>query len=223
MDLPRRRAPSRFRPPLEPLTLPFPVVEVWFAPDQVVERLVVASPDADLVAVGVLDDPELVPVRKEGDADGLVAGVVYAVRAGRPYREAHDIARFQSRFAFRSPKRRRSSNDDQPLLVAPVEVVRANRLARRELVDRHPDPGRTKHRPELRRSGAKSRRVTLVTARGTAKEVERFHRASMNTSSSRRAAACLRALVAQPPRRRAQTSLRAAGTHYDSLVDPAAR
>jgi hypothetical protein len=45
-----------------PSTLSFPVVEVRAAPDHVVERLVVASPDADLVAVGVLDDPELVRV-----------------------------------------------------------------------------------------------------------------------------------------------------------------
>jgi catechol 2,3-dioxygenase-like lactoylglutathione lyase family enzyme len=30
----------------------------------VVERVVVAPPDADLVAVGVLDDPELVPFEK---------------------------------------------------------------------------------------------------------------------------------------------------------------
>src|SRR5829696_6928288 len=73
---------------------------------------------------------------KAVDADGLIAGVVYAVRAGRPYREANDIARFQSLFTFRSPNRWRSSNDEEPLLVAPVEVIRANRLSRRELVDR---------------------------------------------------------------------------------------
>ena len=37
---------------------------------------------------------------KNGDADGFVTGFVYAVRAGRPYRKANDIARYERRFAF---------------------------------------------------------------------------------------------------------------------------
>jgi hypothetical protein len=86
---------------------------------------------------------------------------------------------FERRFAFRSSKRRRSRDDDQPLLVAPVEVIRADCLSRRKFVNRQPEPRRTQDRPELRRSDAKSRRVTFVTARRTAKEIERLHRASM--------------------------------------------
>jgi hypothetical protein len=56
-----------------------------------VERLVLAAPHADLVAVALLDDAELVLVGEQGDAGGLVARVVDPVRALRTHREADDI------------------------------------------------------------------------------------------------------------------------------------
>jgi hypothetical protein len=131
------RAGSRvmsFRPlGARQLTLPFPVVEVWAAPNDVVERLVVASPDPDLVAVGILDDPELVRVRKQGHADVFVAGVADAVGASRPHREADDIAPLRAPFrlpefeasAFprrRSATPRRPSGSDTGRLPVPAEV-----------------------------------------------------------------------------------------------------
>src|SRR5580704_15921792 len=112
--------------PLGPLAVP--VVEVRAAPDDVVERLVIAAPDANLVAVGIFDDAELVLVGEKGDAGGVVARVVHPVRSLRTHREADDIARLQHPFTGRRPNRRRSGNHDQPLLITPVEVIRANRL-----------------------------------------------------------------------------------------------
>src|SRR5690242_16941801 len=52
-----------------------PVIELGRTADQVIECLVVAPPDTDLVAVGILDDAELVPVREQGHANGLLTCV----------------------------------------------------------------------------------------------------------------------------------------------------
>src|SRR5262245_28500831 len=89
------------------LTLSIPVIELRGAADHVVERLVMAPPDTDLVAVGIFDDAELVRVRKQGDADEAFARVADAMRAGGTYGEAHDVAGFERPFAFGSPKRGR--------------------------------------------------------------------------------------------------------------------
>jgi len=50
------------RPPVSSVPLAVPVIEVRAAPDHVVERLVMAAPDANLVAVRIFDDAELVLV-----------------------------------------------------------------------------------------------------------------------------------------------------------------
>src|SRR5262249_42549756 len=153
----------------EPLAVP--VVEVRTPPDHVVQRLVMAAPDANLVAVGIFDDAELVLVGEKGDAGGVVARVVGPVRAVRTYREADDIARFPRLFAVRRPTRWRPGNDDQPLLVAPVEVIRANRLSRRQVIDGHREARRSEPWRELRGLRAESGRITLVADCLVAKEI----------------------------------------------------
>src|SRR5581483_1960389 len=159
--------------------LSVPVVELGGAADQVVEGLVVAPPDPDLVAVGVFDDAELVRVRAEGDTGGLLARVGDAMRAGGTGGKAHDVAGFERPFALGSPERGRPGDDDQPLLVAPVEVIGADRLPRRQLVDRHPEPGGSQPRPDPGGSNPEPGRIALVTARVAVEQVERLDAASI--------------------------------------------
>src|SRR4051794_2452480 len=116
------------------LAFAVPVLEVGGAPEHVV---LPAGPDADLVAVRVLRDPELVLRREDGDADRLgtaVADPVGPVGAGR---EADRVARPELPLALRRPDGHRPGQHDRPLLVGPLEVVRADRLAGRQLIDRH--------------------------------------------------------------------------------------
>src|SRR5262249_38617809 len=77
------------------------------------------------------------------------------------------------------PDRWRSGDGDQPLLVAPVEVIRANRLPRGKVIHGHREARRSEPWRELRGMRAVSGRITLVTDRLVAKEVERIHEESI--------------------------------------------
>ena len=86
------------------------------------------------------------------------------VRAGRPLGEADDVAGPQRPLALRRPQHRVAAEDEHPLLVRVLVVVRADRLARRQLVDRRAQLRGAERRPEARRAGAEARRVVVVRA-----------------------------------------------------------
>src|SRR5205085_12674398 len=95
---------------------------------------------ADLVAVGVFGDADVALRREDRDAHRLFRGVAEVVRAVRAFREADGVAGLDLALAFGRAQRRPAGDDDQPFLVGPLEVVRADRLARRQVVDAHPEP-----------------------------------------------------------------------------------
>ena len=107
-----------------------------------------ARPDPDLVAVRVDGDPELVLRREDGDPHRFAGCVPHVMCPRRPGREADDVARLEHPLAVGAAERRAARDDDQPLLVGPFEVVRADRLAGRQVVDGHAEPGRPESRPE---------------------------------------------------------------------------
>src|SRR5438876_10889491 len=61
------------------------------------------------------------------------------MRAVRACRELCDVARLELPLAGRGPQRRPAAQDDEQLVVAVVEVVRALRLSRQQLVQAGPD------------------------------------------------------------------------------------
>jgi hypothetical protein len=143
-----------------------------------------ACPDADLVAVGVLRDPEFVLGGEDRHPHRLLAFVAYVVRPVGAGREADDIAGFEQLLAFRGAESRSACDRDQPLFVGPLEVVRADRLAGWQVIDAHTDSRGTEFWPEpgrstevARRLGAVGRDVGLA-----AEEVERLHCESMRAT-----------------------------------------
>src|SRR5438309_84353 len=81
-----------------------------------------AGPHADLVAVRVLRDPELVLRREQGDADELVRVVARVVRAVGPGGETHGVAGVERALTLGRAKCGPPGEHDQPLLVGPFEV-----------------------------------------------------------------------------------------------------
>src|SRR2546423_7370919 len=103
------------------------------------EQPVVAGEHAELVAVRVDRDGRLVERRDHQHA----RGTGHLVSALGPSWEADDVARLERGLAFGRPQRRVPGEHDQPLLVAVLEVIRADRLARIEVVDRPADQAGT--------------------------------------------------------------------------------
>src|SRR5215207_8438887 len=61
--------------------------------------------------------------------------------------EAHGVAGIELVLAFGRANRGPTLEDDQPLLIGPFEMVWADRLARRQIVDTHAQPRRAELRP----------------------------------------------------------------------------
>ena len=104
----------------------------------------------NLLAVRVVADVHLRHRGEHEDAHRLVAGVGHLVRAGRAGREADRVARLQHLLelavAVGAPQRRPPREHEQPLLRAELEVVRADALARRQVVDAAADALRADER-----------------------------------------------------------------------------
>src|SRR3954449_1433206 len=98
----------------------------------------VAGPDADLVAVRVRGR------RREDDggpheqARGLLGLVEQLVRALGALREEDDVEGREPLGALRRAQRRRALEDERPLLLGVLVVVRTQRLAGRQLIDAGP-------------------------------------------------------------------------------------
>src|SRR5215204_2160508 len=161
-----------------------PVVDVAFAlRDQLV--LVVAGPDADLVAVGV-DGHRRVALRGEHQqADGHLAAVRQLVRAFRALGEADDLAGLQGLVAARPANRQRAVENDEPLLVAVLVVVRAIALASPELVDRAAEHRSADRLAEAEVTGDVAVGVALVVGELGREEVDPLRRHIALPSSNR--------------------------------------
>src|SRR5436309_13001464 len=92
------------------LLFAIPVVEMVGAAQHVV---LVACPDADLVAVRVLGDAYVVLRRDDGDARRLV-GSTDEMRAVRPDGETDDVAGLERALARRRAKYRRAREAEDP-------------------------------------------------------------------------------------------------------------
>src|SRR5262249_10842867 len=127
------------------------------------------------VAIGIFDDPEFVLVGEEGDAGRVVARVVDPVRSVGTHHEADDVAGLERPFAVGGPNGWRSGHHDHPLLIAPVEVIGANRLPGRQVIHGHREARRSEASGELRGSSTESGRIALVAGCLIAKQVVRIH------------------------------------------------
>ena len=101
--------------------------------DQVV--LAVAGPDRDLVAVGIDGRGRVLDGRIHEHTHGLLGVVANLMGARRATREAHDIPRSEPIGSLRVSKRRRTGQDEEPLLLRVFVVVGADRLTRLKLLD----------------------------------------------------------------------------------------
>src|SRR5829696_2171630 len=103
------------------------------AHDQIVPLL--TRPHAELVAVGINRDRGLYHRRNHQHAGRLPARVRHLVRPLRADREANNLAALELLLAGGMTQSHRALEHEQPLLVAVLVVVGADRLARWELVD----------------------------------------------------------------------------------------
>ena len=88
----------------------------------------------------------------------LVGAIRQLVRAVRPLREADGVPRAELALALRCAQRRPAREDDQPLLVADLVVVRADALPGRQLVHREAEPLGADERPDALVARCGSRR-----------------------------------------------------------------
>ena len=115
--------------------------------------------------------------------------VGHLVRAGGAGREAHGVARLQLflelAVAVGAAQRRPAAQHEQPLLGAELEVVGADALAGREVVDAAADPGGADQRREPDAPRPVARRVLGVGLGLDGEHVDGLHRSSSRRSSAR--------------------------------------
>src|SRR5690349_5165159 len=126
----------------------------------------------------------MVDGRVHEDADALLRLVPHGVRALRPRPEADDVPRLQHVASLRVADGRSSLEHEQPLLLAVLVVVRADRLARRQLVDRRPHRGGADERPEAEHAGAEAVRIRVVVLERGLRDVDALHRRSLSARVS---------------------------------------
>src|SRR5205085_4524668 len=109
-------------------------------------------------------------------------------------READDVAGREPLRAARATEGRAALEDDQPLLVAVLEVVRADALPGRELVERAADQPGADPVAEPGHAGAVPLRIGPVLRGLAGEEVEARHAASISAEQSLEPAAVLLAV-----------------------------
>ena len=133
---------------------------------------------------------------------GSSLAVGHLVRAGRAGREAHGVARLQLflelTVAVGAAQRRPAAQHQQPLLRPELEVVRADALAGREVVDAAADPRGADQRRELDRPRLVARRVLGVGLGLDGEHVDGLHRSSSRRSPARLLSRCVPARVTGP-------------------------
>lgn len=90
--------------------------------------------------------------REDGDTYHVCGVVANVMRPVRALREADGVTRLEPALALRRAQCRGAADHDQPLLVGPFEVVRADRLVGRQVVDAHPEQLRADVLAHARRS-----------------------------------------------------------------------
>src|SRR5437764_485899 len=156
------------------------VVHVAVAPAEHEVLHAAAGPDADLVAVRVDGDRRLVLRRDHQHPDGLLGQVRDLVRAAGAGREADDVAGDEPLGAARAAERRPALQHDQPLLVPVLEVVGADALPRRKLVERAADQPGADPASEPGEAGAIPLWIGRVLGRLRLEEVEPRHTGSIS-------------------------------------------
>ena len=123
------------RPVVTALVLAVPVVEPRPGPSQQ-DLLALRAASSDLAAIDLLHDLRRDLGREHQDADRRVGAVADLVGAVLAPTKAHDVTFPQRLLALLGAQRRLSAQDDEPLLVRVVQVVRAEPIARVKLVHR---------------------------------------------------------------------------------------
>src|SRR5688500_5674906 len=117
------------------LGLAVPVVDLGLDPEHPAGiGVLVPRPDAHLAAVRIDRSVRLTLRRGDQHAHRLVRVVAHLMGSVRPFGEAHDVTGAELVLAVRSAQRRPAADDDEPLLVAVLVVVREAALAGLELV-----------------------------------------------------------------------------------------
>src|SRR4051812_38519641 len=125
--------------------------------DRVVElEQLPGRPGAYLVRVGIDRRRRMRAVRPDEDARRLVAAVRHLVRTGLTHRAEGHVPGAELAFAVRCSHGRPSRQDNDPLLLAALVVVRAHALARGQL----DDVERELRRPEFLGEAQEVARVT---------------------------------------------------------------
>src|SRR5262245_48186692 len=166
------------------LRLAFPVVELALAREQ--RALAVAArPEADLAAIGIVDDGQRALGREDEHARRLGAPVDQLLGALWPLAEDDDVAVRELALALRGAQRRSPRYDEQPFLHAVRVVIGPRLLAGRELIEARPE--RTRTEPVADPGGAVAEALTVVLGVPVllAVEVEHLHAPDCRTGASR--------------------------------------
>jgi hypothetical protein len=100
--------------------------------------------------------------REEEHARRILGPVLERVRAIRPLGEADDVTRTKLALTLGRPHGRRPGDDERPLLVAVMEVVRERALPGRELVQARSNVLGANPRADSRRPPAKAVAILLA-------------------------------------------------------------
>src|SRR4051812_15318284 len=113
--------------------------------------------------------------------------------AGRPAREEDDVARRQLVHAVGVANGRRAVDDQHPLLLAVLVVIRAQGLARRQLVEARAGLLGADLRAEAVQAGAKAVGIVVVVGEGGAREADALHGRSVSAAAAGVSNRCRRA------------------------------